>query len=59
MCKEEYAKKINSAIFYGTQGGPLMHVIAGKALCFKEANTQEFVDYQKQVLLNSRIFAKK
>ena len=57
MCKEEYAKKINSAIFPGTQGGPLMHVIAGKALCFKEANTDEFRAYQKQVLLNTRIFA--
>lgn len=57
MCKEEYAKKINSAIFPGTQGGPLMHVIAGKALCFKEANTSDFRDYQKQVLLNTRIFA--
>ena len=57
MCKEQYAKKINSAIFPGTQGGPLMHVIAGKALCFKEANTSEFRSYQKQVLLNTRIFA--
>ena len=57
MCKEEYAKKINSAIFPGTQGGPLMHVIAGKALCFKEANTSDFRDYQKQVILNTRIFA--
>ena len=57
MCKEQYAKKINSAIFPGTQGGPLMHVIAGKALCFKEANTSEFRAYQKQVLLNTRIFA--
>lgn len=57
MCKEEYAKKINSAIFPGTQGGPLMHVIAGKALCFKEANTSEFVDYQNQVIENSRTLA--
>tara|TARA_Y100001933_G_C19013175_1_gene569875 strand:- start:6485 stop:7732 length:1248 start_codon:yes stop_codon:yes gene_type:complete len=57
MCKEQYAKKINSAIFPGTQGGPLMHVIAGKALCFKEANTDEFRAYQKQVLLNARILA--
>tara|TARA_B100001057_G_C22834479_1_gene944708 strand:+ start:718 stop:1965 length:1248 start_codon:yes stop_codon:yes gene_type:complete len=57
MCKEEYAKKINSAIFPGTQGGPLMHVIAGKALCFKEANTSEFRDYQNQVIENSRTLA--
>jgi glycine hydroxymethyltransferase len=57
MCKEQYAKKIDSAIFPGTQGGPLMHVIAGKALCFKEANTSEFVDYQNQVVENSRTLA--
>lgn len=57
MCKEQYAKKINSAIFPGTQGGPLMHVIAGKALCFKEANTSEFVDYQNQVVENAKTLA--
>lgn len=57
MCKEQYAKKINSAIFPGTQGGPLMHIIAGKALCFKEANTSEFRDYQNQVIENSRTLA--
>lgn len=57
MCKEEYAKRINSAIFPGTQGGPLMHVIAGKALCFKEANTSKFVDYQNQVVENAKTFA--
>ena len=57
MCKGEYAKKINSAIFPGTQGGPLMHVIAGKALCFKEANTSKFVDYQNQVVENAKTFA--
>ncbi|QOX63333.1 serine hydroxymethyltransferase [Anoxybacterium hadale] len=55
--KEEYGKLIDKAIFPGIQGGPLMHVIAGKAVCFKEASTQEFVAYQKQVLLNAQKMA--
>ena len=54
---EELAKKINSAIFPGIQGGPLMHVIAGKAVAFKEAMTEEFVDYQKQVIKNAKAMA--
>ena len=58
LCKEEYAKAIDKAIFPGMQGGPLMHIIAGKAVCFKEADTPEFVNYQKQVLANAKTLAK-
>ena len=54
---EELAKKINKAIFPGTQGGPLMHVIAGKAVAFKEALSDEFKEYQKQVIKNARAMA--
>jgi glycine hydroxymethyltransferase len=57
LCKSEYAKKIDSAIFPGSQGGPLMHVIAGKAICFKEAMQPEFVTYQKQVVKNAAALA--
>ena len=57
MCKEEFAKAIDEAIFPGTQGGPLMHVIAGKAVCFGEALKPEFKEYQKQVLANSKALA--
>ncbi len=53
LCREEHAKKINSRIFPGIQGGPLMHVIAGKAICFKEAMTQSFKEYQKQIVANA------
>lgn len=53
----EIAKKLNSAIFPGTQGGPLMHVIAGKAVAFKEALTKEFKDYQAQVQANAQAMA--
>ena len=49
---------LNSAVFPGLQGGPLMHVIAAKAVCFKEALTREFKDYQEQVLDNARVMAK-
>ena len=49
LCRKQYAKKIDSAIFPGTQGGPLMHVIAGKAVCLKEAMTPEFKAYQQQI----------
>ncbi|MDO5414083.1 MAG: serine hydroxymethyltransferase [Bacillota bacterium] len=58
LCKEEFAKAIDKAIFPGTQGGPLMHIIAAKAVCFKEAMDPEFVDYQKQVLKNAGALAK-
>ena len=53
LCKEQYIKAINSAVFPGLQGGPLEHVIAAKAVCFKEALSQEFKDYQRQVRLNA------
>jgi glycine hydroxymethyltransferase len=58
LCKEAYAKQIDKAIFPGTQGGPLMHVIAAKAVCFKEALTTEFAAYQKQILKNAQALAK-
>ena len=54
---EEIHKKLNSAIFPGTQGGPLMHVIAAKAVCFKEALDPAFKDYQKQVKANAKQMA--
>jgi glycine hydroxymethyltransferase len=53
LCKEQFAKQIDKAIFPGIQGGPLMHIIAGKAVCFKEAGTEAFRTYQKQVLANA------
>ena len=59
LCKEEFAKKIDSNVFPGVQGGPLMHVIAGKAVCFKEAFCSEFVEYQKQVIMNSQALSKR
>ena len=55
--KEEYSRKINSAIFPGTQGGPLMNQIAAKAQCFIEANTVEFENYANDVLVNAKAFA--
>mgnify|MGYP000642762126 CR=1 FL=1 len=58
MAKLEYEKALNSAIFPQTQGGPLMHVIAAKAVAFKEAATKEFKDYQEQVIENARVMAK-
>jgi len=57
MCKEEYAKAINKAIFPGTQGGPLMHIIAAKAVCFGEALKPEFKEYQQQVVKNAQALA--
>ena len=57
MGKEEYAKKINSAVFPGTQGGPLEHVIAAKAVCFKEALDPSFKSYAAQVVSNSKAMA--
>jgi glycine hydroxymethyltransferase len=51
---EELHKKLNSALFPGSQGGPLMHIIAAKAVCFKEAMEPEFLDYQKQILANAK-----
>ena len=57
MCKEEYGKAIDKAIFPGTQGGPLMHVIAAKAVAFQEALPPEFKAYQKQIVLNAAAMA--
>lgn len=57
LCKEQFAKAIDKAVFPGTQGGPLMHVIAGKAACFGEALKPEFVTYQKQILANAQALA--
>lgn len=58
LCKEKYAKLIDKAIFPGTQGGPLEHVIAGKAVAFKEALSPEFALYQKQVVANAKAMEK-
>lgn len=58
LCKEALAAKINKAIFPGTQGGPLEHIIAAKAVCFGEALTPEFKAYQHQIVLNCRALAK-
>ena len=57
MGKEEFAKKINSAVFPGTQGGPLMHVIAAKAICFQEAMDDSFKAYAAQVVSNAKVMA--
>ena len=57
LCKKKYARKLDSSLFPGTQGGPLEHVIAGKAICFYEALQPEFKEYQKQVIKNSKVLA--
>ncbi|WP_242834911.1 serine hydroxymethyltransferase [Ruminiclostridium cellobioparum] len=54
LCKQEYAKKIDSAVFPGNQGGPLMHVIAAKAVSFKEALSDDFKTYQKNIVKNAK-----
>jgi len=59
LCKEEYAKAIDKAIFPGTQGGPLEHIIAAKAVCLGEALKPEFKEYQKQVIANAKALEKK
>ena len=58
LCKEKYAKDLDKSVFPGVQGGPLMHVIAGKAVCFKEALTPEFKEYQNQNVKNAKVLAK-
>ncbi len=58
LCKEKYIKKINSAVFPGMQGGPLMHVIAAKAVAFQEALQDDFKDYQARIVKNSKALAK-
>lgn len=57
LCRQEYAKALNSNIFPGIQGGPLMHVIAAKAVAFKEALTPEFKTYQEQIIKNAKALA--
>ncbi len=57
LCKAEYAAKIDKAVFPGTQGGPLMHIIAAKAVCFKEALSDDFKAYQTQIVANARVLA--
>ena len=57
LCREKYAKAVDKAIFPGSQGGPLMHVIAAKAVCFGEAMTEAFKQYQHQIVLNSAALA--
>ncbi len=59
LCREKYAKAIDKAIFPGTQGGPLMHVIAAKAVCFREAMRPEFKTYQHQIVLNAHAMAQR
>jgi len=58
LCREQYAKGVNSAVFPGAQGGPLMHVIAAKAICFQEAAKTEFRAYSQQILNNTKELAK-
>ena len=55
LCREEYAKQIDKAVFPGTQGGPLMHIIAAKAVALGEAMTDEFKEYQKQIVKNAKV----
>ena len=57
LAKEEYAKKLNSAVFPGTQGGPLEHIIAAKAICLKEAQSDDFKQYAKDVVANAKVLA--
>jgi glycine hydroxymethyltransferase len=58
LCREAYAKDLNSSVFPGNQGGPLMHVIAAKAVALKEAQQPEFADYQRQIVRNAKALAK-
>jgi glycine hydroxymethyltransferase len=57
LCKKEWGRKIDSAVFPGIQGGPLMHVIAAKAVCFKEALNSGFIDYQRSIIDNAKALA--
>jgi glycine hydroxymethyltransferase len=58
LCREQYAKEVDKALFPGVQGGPLMHIIAAKAVCFKEAMEPSFLTYQKQILANAQALAR-
>ena len=57
LCKEKYAKALDKALFPGIQGGPLMHVIAGKAVALKEALSDDFKEYQLQIIKNAKVLA--
>lgn len=57
LCKEKHAKAIDRAVFPGTQGGPLEHVIAAKAICFKDASTKKFQEYMAHVMVNAKVLA--
>ncbi len=57
LCRKEFAKKIDTAVFPGLQGGPLMHVIAAKAVAFKEAFSNEFKEYQRRIVTNAKVLA--
>ena len=57
LCREQYARDLGRAVFPGVQGGPLMHIIAAKAVCFKEAMEPEFADYQRQIVANAQRLA--
>lgn len=59
LCREEYAKKIDKAIFPGTQGGPLMHIIAAKAVCLGEALKPEFKTYAEQTVKNAKALCRR
>src|SRR5262245_28026761 len=58
LCREQFAKDVDKALFPGVQGGPLMHIIAAKAVCFKEAMEPTFIAYQKQILANAQALAR-
>jgi glycine hydroxymethyltransferase len=57
LCREQYAKDLDRTVFPGVQGGPLMHIIAAKAVCFKEAAEPAFAAYQRQIVANARALA--
>ena len=57
LCRQQYAQAIDKSVFPGLQGGPLMHIIAAKAVCFEEALRPEFKEYQKQVIRNAKALA--
>jgi len=57
LCRQQYAKDLDRTVFPGVQGGPLMHIIAAKAVCFKEAATSEFAEYQRQIVANAKRLA--
>jgi glycine hydroxymethyltransferase len=57
MCRESFAKELDKAVFPGTQGGPLVHIIAAKAVCLRQALSPEFADYQRQIVANARALA--